>query len=92
MYIFIGIGSAFPGTYYFFYRDENYIPDMNIYHWLLGGIFYVAGAVIYAMRIPERWYPGRFDLCGLSHNIWHIMIIIAALFHFFGSLNAYHAR
>jgi len=65
---------------------------MNIYHWLLGGIFYVAGAVIYAMRIPERWYPGRFDFCGLSHNIWHIMIIIAALFHFFGSLNAYHAR
>lgn len=92
MYIIIGIGSAFPGFYYFFFRDANYIPDMNVFHWLLGGVFYVAGAVIYAMRIPERWYPNKFDFCGMSHNIWHFMVIIAALFHFFGSLNVYHAR
>ena len=92
MYVFIGVGGAFPGVYYFFFWDKNYIPDMNILHWLLGGIFYVGGALIYAFWIPEWFWPGWFDFCGLSHNIWHIMIIIAALFHFFGSLNTYHAR
>jgi len=49
MYVFIGVGSATPSIYYFFFRDKNYIPDMDVQNWLLGGIFYVAGAMIYAL-------------------------------------------
>jgi len=29
------------------------------------------GAAIYAQRIPERWYPGRFDYFLSSHQIFH---------------------
>lgn len=28
---------------------------------VLVGLIYSIGAVVYAKRIPERWYPGRYD-------------------------------
>lgn len=90
LYIFIGVGGAFPGIYYFFFWDPAYVPDMLAYPWVMGGIFYVAGACIYAARFPEK-YIKILKYWGFSHNIWHIMIIIAALFHFIGSLNVYHS-
>lgn len=40
------------------------------------------GAVIYACRIPERWYPGRFDIAGHSHQLWHSAVVLAALVHY----------
>jgi adiponectin receptor len=30
----------------------------------IGGAIYILGACIYIARIPERWRPGKFDLCG----------------------------
>lgn len=32
-----------------------------------GGAIYIGGAVMYALRVPERCKPGHFDLCGASH-------------------------
>jgi hypothetical protein len=40
------------------------------------------GAVIYASRIPERWIPGKVDLIGHSHQLWHITVVLAALVHY----------
>ena len=45
-------------------------------------IVYVAGAVIYAMRIPEKFLPGWFDYFGGSHNIWHFAVLAGILFHY----------
>ncbi|KAI5838909.1 hemolysin-III related-domain-containing protein [Morchella snyderi] len=42
---------------------------------------YLAGALIYAMQVPERWYPGFFDWFGGSHNIWHVCVLGGILFH-----------
>jgi len=41
-----------------------------------------AGAAIYASRIPERWMPGKLDLIGHSHQLWHITVVLAALVHY----------
>lgn len=43
---------------------------------------YFAGAVLYAMKVPERWWPGMFDYVGGSHNIWHIAVLGGILFHY----------
>jgi adiponectin receptor len=40
------------------------------------------GAVIYACRIPERWYPGKFDIAGHSHQLWHAAVVLAAWVHY----------
>lgn len=43
---------------------------------------YVAGAFIYASKVPERWFPGMFDYFGGSHNLWHIAVLGGILFHY----------
>ncbi|KAK4068837.1 hypothetical protein Purlil1_13704 [Purpureocillium lilacinum] len=47
------------------------------------------GGILYALRVPERWSPGRFDLVGHSHNCMHIMAIGGAIIRLQGLLNAY---
>ncbi|CAD6886766.1 unnamed protein product [Tilletia controversa] len=42
---------------------------------------YILGIVVYALEIPERWAPGRFDIWGHAHQIWHSLIIVAILLH-----------
>ena len=43
---------------------------------------YLGGAVLYAGKIPERWWPGMFDYFGGSHNIWHLAVLGGILFHY----------
>ncbi|RKP03323.1 hypothetical protein CXG81DRAFT_29326 [Caulochytrium protostelioides] len=49
---------------------------------LLMGAMYLTGAVIYAARWPECIWPGRFDLVGHSHQIFHCLVVAAALVHY----------
>ncbi|KAK8045041.1 hypothetical protein PG993_005065 [Apiospora rasikravindrae] len=49
----------------------------------------LVGAAVYAARVPERWAPYRFDICGASHQLFHIFIIAAAVIHFDGLLVAF---
>mmetsp|Transcript_63509 Transcript_63509/g.189236 ORF Transcript_63509/g.189236 Transcript_63509/m.189236 type:complete len:278 (+) Transcript_63509:24-857(+) len=36
-----------------------------------------AAAAVFVTLVPERLAPGRFDLVGSSHQIWHVLIFIA---------------
>ena len=40
-------------------------------------------------QIPERWAPGKYDIIGNSHQILHVMVVLAALAQLFGLLKAY---
>ena len=71
---------------------EGYGPGIKLYNWYIGGICYVAGAILYIIRFPEKLYPGKFDYIGASHQIFHILVFLGALFHFFGSVDAYDYR
>ncbi|XP_006350145.1 heptahelical transmembrane protein 2-like [Solanum tuberosum] len=50
------------------------------------GLLYAAGAVFYVTRFPERWKPGTFDLVGQSHQIFHVLVVAAALSHSIATL------
>ncbi|KAI1393446.1 hemolysin-III related-domain-containing protein [Hypoxylon trugodes] len=45
-----------------------------------------AGAAVYAARVPERWFPGTFDLVGQSHNWMHVLVLLGALVRLRGLL------
>ncbi|KAL6874751.1 hemolysin-III protein [Trichoderma novae-zelandiae] len=49
--------------------------------YLLELSFYGAGVGLYAFRIPERLAPGRFDIWGSSHQIFHVAILCAMSAH-----------
>ncbi|KAJ9630523.1 inc metabolism membrane protein [Taxawa tesnikishii (nom. ined.)] len=45
-------------------------------------LVYLAGACTYALKVPERFFPGCFDYVGGSHNIWHMAVLGGILFHY----------
>ncbi|HEY8271545.1 MAG TPA: hemolysin III family protein [Pseudobdellovibrionaceae bacterium] len=53
------------------------LGGMNISFMIAGGIIYTIGAVIYAIKKPNP-FPKAFGY----HEIFHILIMIAAIFHF----------
>ncbi|XP_037783855.1 progestin and adipoQ receptor family member 3-like [Penaeus monodon] len=36
--------------------------------------------VVYMWKIPERYFPGRFDFIGASHQLWHLIIVAALVY------------
>ncbi|KAI0390503.1 mPR-like GPCR protein [Xylariaceae sp. FL0594] len=58
------------------------------YYLAEGGLFLI-GAVTYASRFPERIKPGAFDIWGSSHQIFHVLVVIATVVHLVGVLKAY---
>ncbi|KAK6347175.1 hypothetical protein TWF696_007251 [Orbilia brochopaga] len=58
--------------------------------WLLAeGVSYIIGAGMYAARVPERWQPGRFDIVGASHQIFHVLVLVGAMCHLAGLVAAF---
>lgn len=53
------------------------MPTGALYMLGLGGVFYMAGAVMYAIKKPNPW-PGTFGF----HEIFHIFIMLGTLSHY----------
>ncbi|QIW95163.1 hypothetical protein AMS68_000681 [Peltaster fructicola] len=90
MFVAMGLSAVFPVIHgisnYGMQRMERQIG----LSWLvLQGVLYVVGAVIYASRVPERWRPGSFDIWGSSHQIFHVLVVLAAASHLVGLLKAF---
>ena len=89
MFIAMGLSAIIPVLHGLRIYGINGMEDRIGLWWLIAqGVTYVVGATIYAMRIPEKWYPGTFDLFGASHQIFHIFVLIAAGLHLVGLLRA----
>lgn len=40
-------------------------------------------------RWPERSFPGKLDIWGSSHQIFHVCVLLAAATHFYGMAKAF---
>ena len=58
-------------------------------YWFLEGGVYGLGAFFFATRVPESVWPGRFDVWGSSHQIFHVLVVCGALVHLCGVWDAY---
>jgi adiponectin receptor len=36
------------------------------------------------MRIPESFKPGKVDIFGFSHQIFHVLVVLAIIVHLIG--------
>jgi len=96
MFIIFGLSGALPVLISLrkFGYDNTY--ERCGLNWLiLEGVFYIFGAVLYALRIPERFTHieqdestmkrtpavGMFDIFGHAHQIFHVFVVIAAYCH-----------
>lgn len=89
---FIGSGMSglFPVIHMLFIGLEgNWISAQYI---LLMGFLYVSGALMFAFRFPEIYFPGRHDIWFHSHQWMHICVVAAAFIHWMGLLELLKIR
>ncbi|OMJ74385.1 hypothetical protein SteCoe_26712 [Stentor coeruleus] len=91
IFLVLGLSGIFPICHIMFLPHAKEFTDALIYYVFMG-VFYVMGVNIYIFRFPERFSSGKFDYIGNSHNIWHCMIVIAAIFHYLAALESYEKR
>ncbi|OQR87607.1 adiponectin receptor protein [Achlya hypogyna] len=70
--------------------------DMNvqviIYRLMGTAAFDCFGAVIWGLRVPERFAPGRFDVWFSSHQWWHLCVVGATTVHYWNAIEHYEWR
>ncbi|KAJ9134084.1 ADIPOR-like receptor IZH2 [Pleurostoma richardsiae] len=90
MFVGLGVSGVVPvlhGMEIYGYAALNERMGLN---WvLLQGATYIFGAFLYAARWPERTRPGKFDIWGSSHQLFHLLILLAAGFHLQGMTKAF---
>jgi adiponectin receptor len=83
MYVAFGLFGVAPGTHAALIYGASH-PFMAPMFWrlCLMGALYIFGALLYILRIPERWWSGRFDIWFHSHQFFHVLVVVAALTHY----------
>ncbi|RKP13966.1 hemolysin-III channel protein-like protein Izh2 [Piptocephalis cylindrospora] len=92
--IFIALGTAgiVPiGYSVYLHGWEHAMTAMQLPYYLAMGLSYISGALIYAARyrIPEKWFPGRFDIYFHSHQIFHFCVLAGVFAHYLGVMHSF---
>ncbi|EDO18417.1 hypothetical protein Kpol_1032p9 [Vanderwaltozyma polyspora DSM 70294] len=90
MFVAFGLSALLPIFAGFLYYGVQETTIRVQLKWVvLEGVFYIFGALLYGVRFPERLKPGMFDIWGHSHQLFHILVVVAALCHLRGLLGSY---
>ncbi|CDW79096.1 adiponectin receptor protein [Stylonychia lemnae] len=102
LFTLLGLSVAFPLIYVkfnlqlipllIFYSQEGQMIDDFVDQYVATALIYLIGAVLYATKVPERCKPGAFDMCGHSHQLFHICVVIACFIHYCQNLMLFYRR
>lgn len=85
VFITFGLSGIAPATHYCYVNGWQKSLDEAALGWLiLMGLLYITGALLYALRIPERFFPGKLDIWFHSHQLFHCFVIAGAFVHYHG--------
>lgn len=85
MFVGLGLSGVIPALHYVITDGFWHAINKAALGWLvLMAFLYIFGAVIYAARIPERLFPGKFDIWFQSHQIFHMFVLAGAFVHYHG--------
>lgn len=98
MFILFGLSGLLPIVVGIYKYGVSVTREISGLGWLISeGVFYITGAVLYAMRVPERFthkdhqhHIGTFDIWGHSHQIFHVFVVVAAYCHWKALVVCYH--
>lgn len=91
-YVLAGAFGAIPFAHLLLVGDNSSLNAEGLWGLLLVGFLYTFGALLYALRIPERLKPGTFDVLFSSHQVFHLLVVAAALVHYRAVLSFYRHR
>ena len=58
-------------------------------YYLLEGLIFLIGVTLYILKFPESIKPGYFDIWGSSHNLFHVLVVVATIVHLMGVWDAF---
>ncbi|KAI0107397.1 mPR-like GPCR protein [Hypoxylon sp. NC0597] len=67
---------------------QQMMKQSGLPYYLAEGALFLLGAIVYATRFPESISPGTFDFYGSSHQVFHILVVMATVVHLAGVLDA----
>jgi len=85
---FSALGFIVHGISLHGFAEQN--RRMSLDWMALMALLNLVGAATYAIRVPEKARPYKFDVYGSSHQILHFMVILAGFAHVFGLFRAFH--
>ncbi|KAH8592526.1 hemolysin-III related-domain-containing protein [Bisporella sp. PMI_857] len=90
MFVAEGLSGIFPMLHGVqLYGFSGMFDRVGLAWILLEAFLYILGAGLYAARWPERSSPGSYDIWGSSHQIFHVLVLLAATSHLYGLLVAF---
>ncbi|QPG76278.1 hypothetical protein FOA43_003664 [Brettanomyces nanus] len=90
IFVAFGLSALCPIGYGFArFEFQEAVRRCGFWYVLMEGVGYISGALLYALRIPERFSPGKFDIFGHSHQFFHVLVVISAFSHFKGLVQSY---
>lgn len=93
LFLSFGISAGLPIIHSMIFDVNGFnSDDFSFFYWFLGGFCYIFGAILYIIRVPERWFPGKFCIIGNSHQIFHIFVLFGVFSHYYACLNTYQYR
>ncbi|KAF1920771.1 hemolysin-III related-domain-containing protein [Ampelomyces quisqualis] len=96
MFVLMGLSAVVPMFHGVKVYDLAHMRQAASLDWVVAqGALYIVGAAIYAARVPEKWSPGKYDIWGSSHQIFHVLVVMAATTHLVGLVKAFdheHSR
>lgn len=86
VFMAFGFSGLLPAVHWLISQDWINTESLRVsfIKLVLMGILYVAGTTLYALRIPERFFPGKFDVWFHSHQLFHFFVLCAAFVHYLG--------
>ncbi|KAK0731915.1 hemolysin-III related-domain-containing protein [Lasiosphaeris hirsuta] len=69
------------------YRQLDQQAGLRYYY--IEGILVLIGTFHYMSHFPESWKPGKFDIWGASHQVFHIFVVLSAIVHLYGITSAF---
>ncbi|KAL1954448.1 hypothetical protein VTO42DRAFT_1172 [Malbranchea cinnamomea] len=65
------------------------LKHSGLSYYLVEGFLHILGVFFYATRIPESLKPGKFDIWCSSHQIFHVLVVLATVSQLFGVWTAF---
>lgn len=91
VFVALGLSGVVPAAHYILWEGFYHAWNMAAMSYLfLMAFLYIFGAFLYAARIPECIWPGKFDYLFQSHQIFHVFVVAAAIVHFLGIVQVSH--
>jgi adiponectin receptor len=90
MFVSLGVFGTVPIVHGLIVDGYEELEERMSLSWIVAhGILYIFGAFLYAVRWPERSFPGTFDIWGSSHQLFHMFVLLAAGTHLYGLAKAF---